>query len=236
MVKHIDKEENILVKRRGLTLTEILVVCFVLGIFSVGLFSLYRSNTNTFSATLWKQERAKQLEMFWAQLRKGLEEASDRIDLSGEMGSVSPKLNKRTSAPLRYRGNTKSVTTGEILSWNSTKLKLDFEPPFLHETKDISFEVQKKGTKLEMVEMPDRQSSRVLTTLNDVEDVEFKVSMVVLDDKGEERLSEVGGAEAVGTFIEIFITLAPPPNAFRGEAVKLTQSQKFRLNVLPSEI
>lgn len=222
-------------KKSGLTLVEILVVCVVLGAFFTGLFMLYRSNVNTFSATIWKQEKAKQLENFWAQLRKGLEEASNRIDLSGGFGSANPSLANTIDTPLMYKAYPSTVDYGELLSWNCTIVKLELDFPFAHTATDLTYDLYKTGTKLELIERTSAQMARVLSVLTDVSDIQFKVASIVLDG-GEEEISYTGGAESVGSFLEVFITLSPPPNAFRGDNVKITQSQKFRLNVICSEI
>jgi hypothetical protein len=221
--------------RFGLTLVEILVVCIVLGVFFTGLYALYRSNVNTFSATVWKQEKARQLELFWAQLRKALEEASNRIDLSGEVGLINPSLSNHVEAPLMYKALPNDVDYGELLSWNSTTVNLDFSPPYAHSTSSLSYDLYKTGTRLELIERTNKQISRILTALTDVSSVEFKVGSIVIEN-GEEEISYTGGLGAVGSYLEVFITLSPPVSAFRGDSAKISQSQKFRLNVLCSEI
>lgn len=73
-------------------MAEALVAIVILSGFILTLMFMYRRSTETFKITVWKQERTAQAEIFWSFMRKHLEEATNFLDLTSEVGKENPVI------------------------------------------------------------------------------------------------------------------------------------------------
>lgn len=202
----------------------------ILAIFIGTLMFLYSRSTDTFKITVWKQERTAQAEIFWTFMRKHLEEATNYLDLSSQAGIPNPTI-PETPRPFKFHSNPATAGDGNLLAWNVSKAEFDFSPPYAHNSEHIFYFLVKKGKKLML---QGSNSAKVIAALDDVETVSFTVSSIVRNATNEDSIVPGTNPGAVGTLLELSLTLAPPPGYMSGD-LKIPQNHKFRINVPPHE-
>lgn len=218
--------------RSGITIMELLVTTAVMSALTMILFMMYSRGTNTFKITSWKQERTSQAEIFWAGMRKHLEEASNLYDmsLSDAAGSSNPII-PEVIRPLQVHPDPTSVGAGNILAWNSSQLDFQFTAPFAHTSTSQTYFLRKNGRRLVLL-MNQGVQNRTIARLDDVVDITFVVESVVKNSNNEEEIVDGFVAGASGTMLTISIILAPP-QGYIAEQLRVPQNHKFRLNVAP---
>lgn len=218
--------------KSGITLTELVIAAAVMSSLSLVLFAMYSRGTDTFKITAWKQERTAQSEIFWAGMRKHLEEASNLYDMSlpDAAGSPNPVI-PEVARPIQIHPDPSSVADGNILVWNSSQLNFQFAPPFAHTSTNQTFFLRKNGRRLTLI-MDQAGQRRTITRLDDVVDITFVVESVVKNLNNEEEIVNGFVADASGTMLAVSIILAPP-QGYVAEQLRVPQNHKFRLNVAP---
>lgn len=189
---------------------------------------LYKRSTETFKITLWKQERTAQAEIFWSFMRKHLEEATNYLDLALEAGNASPIVPEEPR-PVKIHPNPSSAPDGNILAWNVSTTKFDFSPPFSHSSDHNVFSLAKKGKKLEL---RSSKTQKPVATLDDIDAISFIVSSVTKNTSNEESIVTGIDPDAIGTMLEISLTLSPPEGYIAAD-LKIPYNHKFRINVPP---
>lgn len=219
--------------RSGITIIELVVAAAVMSVVSLVLFTMYSRSTNAFKITSWKQERTAQSEIFWAGMRKHLEEASNLYDMTQlhAAGSANPII-PEVARPLQVHPDPTNVSEGNILIWNSSQLDFQFIEPFAHTSTNRTFILRKNGRRLALLMDQDNQK-RTITRLDDVIDITFVVESVVKNTNNEEEIVNDIVPDASGTMLSISIILAPP-QGYIAEQLRVPQNHKFRLNVAPS--
>jgi hypothetical protein len=191
----------------------------ILAVFVTVLMYMYSRSSDSFKITLWKQQRTAQSEMFWTFMRKHLEEATHDLQVEAFVENpnvtISPKHLKFHPTP----GNA----TGTILAWNCSKVK--FEPSLNHSVSHSTVLLNKTGPLLELV-----VDGKTVAKLNDVDNIDFKITSVHTDAANEEFLNIGADPDAVGSIIEISLVLSPP-DGYLAESQRIVQNHKFRLNV-----
>ena len=191
--------------------------------FILAVMFLYRRSSDTFKITAWKQERAAQADLFWAQARKALEEATDRLEFTP--GVSNPPL-LRELRPIKVHPSPGSAPDGNILAWNVSKTTYDMAGSNHTSTHNI-FSMAKQKRRLVI-----NGGSGRAPVLDDVVAVEFIVSSVTKNAQNVEEITAGINSAAVGTLLEIAVTLAPP-EGYIAVDLKVPMSHKFRLNVAP---
>lgn len=214
--------------RRGFTLIEAAIAAIILSSFALTLMFLYKRSTETFKITLWKQERTAQAEIFWSFMRKHLEEATNHLDLDSQSGDSNPTVPEEPR-PIKIHPTPGSAPDGNILAWNVSTTKFDFSPPFAHTSEHNIFSLAKAGKRLEL---RSSSSPRPLAKIEDIEDISFTVSSIIKNTANEESIEAGFSADAIGTLLEISLTLSPPEGYIAAE-LKIPYNHKFRVNVSP---
>jgi type II secretory pathway pseudopilin PulG len=210
---------------RAFTIIEIVVSILVFSGFVLAVMFLYRRSSDSFKITAWKQERAAQADLFWAHTRKALEEATDRLEFAPGVINNPPLL--KETRPIKIHPSPGTVTDGNILAWNVSKTTYDMAGSN-HTSTHRTFSMVKQKRRL-IINGGDGRSP----VLDDVAALEFIVSSVTkLPNNAEEITAGISPA-AIGTLLEISLTLAPPEGYIAGD-LKVPMSHKFRLNVAPS--
>ncbi len=191
----------------------------ILAIFIGVLMYMYSRSSDSFKITLWKQQRTAQSEIFWTFMRKHLEEATHelKIDPSGDNPNIDiiPKH-------LKFHPDPASAT-GIILAWNCSKVK--FMPSSYHSVSHSTLMLQKSGSLIEL-----KLDGKTVAKLNDVDNIDFKITSVHTNAKNEQFLNIGADTDAVGSIIEISLVLSPPAG-YLAESQRIVQNHKFRLNV-----
>lgn len=212
--------------RAGYTMAETLVAIVILSGFVLTLMFMYRRSTETFKITVWKQERTAQAEIFWAFMRKHLEEATNFLDLTSEVGKENPVI-PFVPRPFKFHPTPGSAADGNILAWNVSNTKFAFSPPYAHSSQHTNFFLVKRKKRIELVSSA---SAKPIAALDDVEDIAFTVSSILKDANKEERVVPVADPNAVGTMFEISLTIKPP-QGYMASDIKIPHNHKFRINV-----
>ena len=217
-------------KATGFTIVEILIATAIMGMFLASIMYLYQRNTSSFKITVWKQDRTRESQVFWAFLKKNIEEATHKLWFPPSSLNANPKI-ASAPAPLLFRSGIIKNVNSKILSWNVSMLNFDFTSgKFAHSDKNTNFYVELKDKKLSLKEAQGKK----IAEIKDVESVEVKVESIVRSTQNNEYESEtqlVAGANpsAQGTLVHIAILLKPPDN-YIGNVI-IPQNHKFKLNV-----
>jgi hypothetical protein len=194
----------------------------VLSAFVLLLMSLYTHSSDSFKITLWKQERAAQSEIFWAYMRKHLEEATNELVVEAAVENPEITINLK---PFKFHPNANAVGTGNVAAWNCSTVKFNFVPAPNHTVEHRTCILFKKKNVLEL-----RANGKIVAKLEDISAISFKVTSIKKLTGNEESLEAGFDPDAVGTIIEISLTLSPPEN-YMAKDLKIAQNHKFRMNV-----
>ncbi|HAE40635.1 MAG TPA: hypothetical protein DCG57_18675 [Candidatus Riflebacteria bacterium] len=208
--------------RRAFTIIEIVVSIVVMSGFVGAVMYLYSRSSDSFKITAWKQERTAQADLFWAHVRKALEEATNKLEFAP--GMLNPTLNEEPR-PLKFHPDPSAAPDGNIMAWHVSKTTIDMMAGN-HATVHNTFALTREKRRITLVGL-----ARPVF-LDDVVRIEFVVSSVTrLTNNAEETVAGVVPT-AVGTMLEISLTLAPPPGYIAGD-LRVPMNHKFRLNVAP---
>ncbi len=210
--------------KRAFTIIEIIVSILVFSGFVLAVMFLYRHSSNSFKITAWKQERAAQADLFWAQARKALEEATDRLEFAPGVTNNPPLL--KESRPIKIHPTPGTAPDGNILAWNVSKTTYDMAGSN-HTSTHSTFSMAKQKRRLII-----NGSDGRVPVLDDVAAIEFIVSSVTKMPNNAEEITAGVSPAAIGTLLEISLTLSPPDGYIAGD-LKIPMSHKFRLNVAP---
>lgn len=211
-------------KQRAFTIIEVVIAMMVLSIFITIIMYLYSRSSDSFKITLWKQERTAQAEIFWAHMRKHLEEATN--DLSVAVGTPNPSI-IALPCPLKFHPDPNVLANGNIMAWNVSKTNFEFSPPYAHSSISEKFFLTKNGRQVIL-----RSSSKKIAQLDDVDKVRINVASVIKNTTNDEEIVPALVPTAVGCLVELAVTLTPPPS-YRMQELIIPQNHKFRLNVPP---
>jgi type II secretory pathway pseudopilin PulG len=209
--------------KQAFTIVEIIVSIVILSLFILVVMFLYRRSSESFKITAWKQERAAQADLFWAQARKSLEEATNRLWF--EPFHDNPIL-KEEPRPLKFHPTPGSAPDGNILAWNVSKTTYDMASDN-HTSEHRNYALAKHGRRLVLTGSGGRPAQ-----LDDVVSLDFIVSSVIKSANNAEEIQAGIDPAAVGTLLEISIVMAPPEGYIASD-LRVPMSHKFRLNVAP---
>ncbi len=103
----------------GFTLFEILVVTGLVAMVLGTVMYVYQHSMTTYKVTSWKQERLRDVEIFWRTLQKYLEQASDEHDMTtGDMVTIPHSLLFRSVPP----GYPEAQRDGHLMKWLAFRL------------------------------------------------------------------------------------------------------------------
>lgn len=205
-----------------------LVSILILSTFVVTLMFLYRRSTETFKITVWKQERTAQAELFWALMRKHLEEATNYLDLASQAGNENPVI-PDDPRPFKFHPIPSAAPDGNILAWNVSRAKFDYSPPFAHTSQHVNYFLVRNKKRLEL---RSSSSAKVMAAVDDVDDIAFTVSSVIKNSSNEDEITAGVDANAIGTMFELSLTLKPPAGYIASD-LRIPHNHKFRINVPP---
>ncbi|EKD81405.1 MAG: hypothetical protein ACD_39C01825G0002 [uncultured bacterium] len=208
---------------RAFTIIEIIVAIVVMSILITGVMYLYSRSSESFKITAWKQERTAQADLFWVHVRKALEEATNKLEFAP--GMLNPTLTEEPR-PLKFHPAPAGAPDGNILAWNVSKTTFDMAASN-HTSVHSTFALTKEKRRVNLVGGDGRP-----VFLDDVVRIEFIVSSVTKTPNNAEQIVAGVSPGAVGTMLEISLTLAPPAGYIAGD-LKVPMNHKFRLNVAP---
>ena len=188
---------------------------------------MYRRSTETFKITVWKQERTAQAEIFWAFMRKHLEEATNFLDLTSEVGKDNPVI-PFIPRPFKFH---RHQTAPPMAIFSPGTFQTQSSPfPAIRTLKPAhQFFLVKRKKRIELVSSA---SAKPLAAIDDVEDIAFTISSILKDGNKEEITNPGADPNAVGTMFEISLTIKPPQGYIASE-IKIPHNHKFRVNVPP---
>lgn len=211
--------------RRGFTLAEISIAAFLFGLLLIGVLTVYRFSVDSYRTTVWKQERLLQAELFWNHLRKNLEEASNLIEIAGDL-TVTPR-------PLLYRPQAGPGTDGPVLRWMRSRTGASGVPEYRIENlvlyakaKILVQSAPGPGT----VAPPGELVPSPREMMSDVSQFSVITTPIRLDPNRGEYLGP-GPNEIVGSLVEISVRFRPPPGSGFPPSLEITQNHKFKLAV-----
>lgn len=183
---------------------------------------------------MWRQNRLRESEVFWRALRNSFGEATNELEISG---TISPEVFETSTKPIRVHSNPADVEDGTLLRWHSSETSFDFDSgSFAHNVEHKNFILQKNERNLRLVERRMQPGTgdpqeRVITRVEDVEEISFSLKFVFKDPGNNEEYVDQSAAEGViGSIITVDIVFAPPEQ-HKGHAQEIYQSNRFRLNV-----
>lgn len=210
--------------RRGFTLVEALIAFLLAGLFIIAVFYIYTNTMNSYRMTAWKQEKTRQVQLFWERLRKPLEEAANELNV---VGAYPNQVINTTRRPLKYKPGSGN---GLIMGWFVQKVNID-NLNHMQESPSHEFSLVKEGKLMRLI------GPLNPIILEDVESAEVSVSHIKNRAKPggfEEYIDHEGDANpSVGAIIEISITFSPPPS-FPVQTIRLVQNAKFKITI-PAE-
>ena len=210
-------------EKAGFTIVELVIAILVFSIFVGILMYLYSRSNDSFKITFWKQQRTAQSEIFWAHMRKHLEEATNQ--LVPEQFVDNPDVNINIK-PLKFHDDPTSVNDGNIMAWNCSKVNFNFSPSPNHNAVHSIYLLEKKGGTIRL-----KNSGKEVSKIEDVESIEIKVISIKKDSVNFEEVFSGGpDPDAVASVVEISLTLSPP-KGYLAEDLKIVQNHKFRANV-----
>jgi prepilin-type N-terminal cleavage/methylation domain-containing protein len=209
--------------KKAFTIIEIVVSIMVFSVFIMAVMYLYSRSSDSFRITAWKQERAAQSDIFWAQARKALEEATNRLEFSTDI--LNPTLTE-SPRPVKIHPDPSSAPNGNILAWNVSRTIYDMASSN-HTSEHSIYSIARQNRRLVI-----NGGGGRAPVLDDVVAIEFIVSSVIKTANNAEEIVAGINADAIGTLLEISLTLAPP-DGYIARDLKVPMSHKFRLNVAP---
>ncbi|HOY65784.1 MAG TPA: hypothetical protein PLP29_02790 [Candidatus Ozemobacteraceae bacterium] len=217
-------------ERRGVTLVELLVGTVLLAGFIGTVIYIQRFTMNSYRVTTWKQERTRQIETFWNQLRKPIEEASDALSRTPPTGSDWEIV--RTPRPLLHRSRFGSGN-GPVMVWKADHLTssgdLEYSREYRLELTDRRLELKgvQFGTDQKRVLVEDVEGIRIRST-----SIRQAQNPAAPDERFEEYLDTAGtGTDpVVASVVEVSLTIMPARDSGI-PAQKLVQGTKFRIPV-----
>ena len=216
--------------KKGFTLVEIIIAGAIASLLIGGVMFLYQRSSATFSITLWKQERAKQAEIFWTHFRKYIEEATDLLDIPDtEQGKLFPKIEIKEKKPILVHITPNEIEGREnILCWNVSDLNIDSETRTHSSKSDIYYLIKDKRKVILVCE----KQKKSIAELDDVEEINFVLKPITVNGRSysDVSLGPSTGSEVTGTLLEISLTLSPPEK-YIGNENRIPQNHKFKLNV-----
>ena len=197
--------------------------------FIITMMFLYRRSTDSFKITVWKQERTAQAEIFWAFMRKHLEEATNYLDLAAQAGIPNPVI-PEDPRPFKFHPTPSAAADGNIAAWNVSTTRFDFSTSsYAHTSLHTNYFLVKNKKRLEL---KSSAAAKPLAALDDVEEIAFTISSIVKNATNEDTIIAGIDANAIGTLVELALTLKPPADYLAGD-IKIPQNHKFRVNVAP---
>ncbi|MFZ5951794.1 MAG: PulJ/GspJ family protein [Candidatus Rifleibacteriota bacterium] len=209
--------------KKGFTIVELVVAILVFSGFVTVLMYLYSRSNDSFKITLWKQQRTAESEIFWSFMRKHLEEATNELDLADPFVDNPDVV--VTIRPLKFHPTPNSVSDGNIMAWNCSKIDFKFSPSPSHSVDQKNYFLKKNSRVLDL-----RSSAKSIAKIQDVTEVDIKATSVMKTADFDETFITGPNPDAVGTVVEISITMQPP-KGFMAQDLKIVQSHKFRANV-----
>lgn len=206
---------------------------FIVGLFSGGLYYVYRNSMNAYQAASWRQERTRQTELFWNTLRKAIEEATDALIRDGSGPEWVVRADPR---PLRWKPATSPANT-VVLAWKTDHLsptgdleyRLAYQVSLVERSLRMSASVESGSAPPGFQAMADR------VMVDDVVSFDAKAALIRVNkgDKYQEYIDTGAGSPSdpvAGSILELFVALAPPPGA-SFPAGRLPLNGKFKLAI-----
>ncbi|HNW35249.1 MAG TPA: hypothetical protein PKM25_09985 [Candidatus Ozemobacteraceae bacterium] len=217
--------------RSAMTLVEILIAALLLSGFLGTIIYIQRFTMNSYRITSWKQEKTRQIETFWNQFRKPIEEVSDALSRNPPAGSDWEVI--RTPRPLRYRSRS-AGNEGVVMVWRADHLTSSGDLEYSRE-----YKLELKSRRLEMtgVQFGTDQTRLLVEGVDEVRvrstSIRQAQNPAVPDERFEEYLDPSGAGSAdpiVGSVVELSITVSPD----RGSGIpnqRIVQNAKFKIPV-----
>ena len=211
--------------RRGFTLAEISIAAFLFGLLLIGILTVYRFSVGSYRATTWKQERLLQAELFWNHLRKNLEEASNLIEIAGDL-TVTPR-------PLLFRPQAGPGADGPVMRWMRSRTGASGVSEYRIENLGIYDKAKilvRSAPAPGTVAPPGEIIPAPRELMSDVSQFTITATPIRLDPNRGEYLGP-GPNEIVGSLVEISVRFRPPPDSGLPPSLEITQNHKFKLAV-----
>jgi|GEM_PF-1024234 len=218
-------------RRSAMTLVEILIAALLLSGFLGTIIYIQRFAMNSYRVTSWKQEKTRQIESFWNQLRKPIEEASDALSRNPPAGSDWEVV--RTPRPLRYRSRS-AGNDGVVMVWRADHLTSSGD---LEYSREYKLELKSRRLELAGVQFGTDQKRMLVEGVDEIRvrstSIRQSQNPAVPDEKFEEYLDASGAGltdPIVGSIVEIAIIVSPD----RGSGIpdqKIVQNAKFKIPV-----
>jgi len=208
-------------------MVEMIIAAFIFGLLMVSMIAVYRYSMDSFRITTWKQERLGQAEVFWNFMRKNLEEASNKIDIGGDL-----TIDER---PLLYRSVSGPGSNGPVMRWMRSRMGPSGLPDYRIESQIIfadgrilAHSVPTPGN----VAPPDELVPVPKEMLSDVRVFSVTATPIQLDPvRGEFLNPGPGGHPVVGSLVEVSLRFGPRPDSGMPVNIEVTQNHKFKLAV-----
>jgi prepilin-type N-terminal cleavage/methylation domain-containing protein len=208
-------------KCAGFTIVEVIIAILVFALFAGILMYLYSRSSDSFKITTWKQKRTAESEIFWAFLRKHLEEATNELEVEPFVHNPDIMVNIK---PCKFHPNP-DVASGNILVWNCSKVNFNFVPSPNHTVDHSILKLVRSNNKLEL-----KNGAKAIAKIQDVDSVSLKVTSIKKQPDNQEILIDGPDPDGVGAVIEISLVLTPP-EGYLAKNLKIVQNHKFRINV-----
>ncbi|MGM0600642.1 MAG: PulJ/GspJ family protein [Candidatus Rifleibacteriota bacterium] len=205
----------------GFTIVEVVIAILVFAVFAGILMSLYSGSSDSFKITSWKQKRTAESAIFWAFLRKHLEEATNELEVEQYMQNPDITVNIK---PCKFHPNP-DAASGNILVWNCSKVNFQFAPSANHTVEHSIFKLVRSNRKIEL-----KDGGKAIAQIHDVDSVALKVTSIKKQADNQEIVIDGPDADAIGAIIEISLVLTPP-KGYMAKDLKIVQNHKFRINV-----
>ncbi len=216
-----------------MTFVETMVVLLIVGIFTGSLFYAYRQSMNAYQATSWRQDRTRQVELFWNILRKSLEEATNSLGRDGAGPDWTVRSDPR---PVQWRP-ARSPANTVVLSWMTDHLtatgdldyRLSYQLKIIDRRLCMTAAVVSGSAPAGFQVMSDR------TMIDDIDSFDIKCTLIKVREGNEfrEYFDDGTGSPSdpvIGSVAELFVVLAPPPGSSI-PAGHLPLNGKFRLAI-----
>ncbi|MBF0545381.1 MAG: prepilin-type N-terminal cleavage/methylation domain-containing protein [Candidatus Riflebacteria bacterium] len=222
----------------GFSLVEILISLAICVLLLMIVFFVYDRTMFSYRCSEWKQEKVLQAELFWNELRKCLEQATDVLQKRGHPPDFRFDVIPR---PFKFKSAVDS--NGTVFSWNVDHVDENGDLAYRMEYR-IIFADRKLQIESSHVGGPGSPSPEITfdvgkTLVTDVESINVGATNVKESQNpanlNEQYLETTPTADApVGSVVEISLLLTPPAGLRIGE-VKVAQNNKFKLNVAAVE-
>ncbi|HOT27270.1 MAG TPA: prepilin-type N-terminal cleavage/methylation domain-containing protein [Candidatus Ozemobacteraceae bacterium] len=219
--------------RAGITFIELIVTIFIVGLFSGGLYFVYRNSMNAYQAASWRQERTRQTELFWTALRKAIEEATDTLIRDGTGPEWVVRADPR---PLRWKPATSPANT-PVLEWKTDHLSPtgDLEYRLAYQVRLVDRSLRMSASVESGSPPPGFQAMSDRVMVDDVASFDAKAALIRVHpgDEFREYIDTGTGNPSdpvAGSILELFVVLAPPPGT-SFPAGRLPLNGKFKLSI-----